>query len=95
MIAVLGLLKPIHRLCADEMSQVLIHESSSMDKSSSSSEDGQGKVQDKAKEKSIGKLVRSKQTIDRRFLNMTRVQQAKYRNFKIRFEGFSMEDEGQ
>ena len=30
---------------------------------------------------------------DRRFLNLARVQQAKYHNFKIRFKGFSAKTE--
>ena len=52
----MGLLKPQQRLLADEQSQVLIYESSHSELASSS-DDGQGKVLDKAKEKSIKKIV--------------------------------------
>ena len=59
MSAIVGLLKPKHLLFADEFSQVLVYESSDFD-SKGSSDDGQGKVLDKAKEKSIKKIIRSK-----------------------------------
>ena len=79
MIAALGLMKSQQRLFADELSQILVFESQKYDQSSNDSneEDGQGLVLDKAKEKAIEKLVRSKNKEDQRFINMTRVQQAR------------------
>ena len=56
MSATVGLLSPQQLLFADEFSQVVIHESSNSD-IQSSSDDGQGKVLDKAKEKSIKKMI--------------------------------------
>ena len=59
MSAIVGLLKPQQRLLADEFSQILVHESSQFDLTGSS-DDGQDKVLDKAKEKYIEKSIRSK-----------------------------------
>ena len=59
MSAIIGLLKPQQRLLADEFSQVLVYESSDCDLTDSS-DDGQGKVLDKAKEKSLKKVIDSK-----------------------------------
>ena len=51
-----------------------MHESSYYDKDGSSSDDeGQGAAQDRAKEKSISKMMRSKQKNDIRFINMLKV----------------------
>ena len=93
MIAILGLLKPQQRLFADELSQILINESSEFDESSRDSnvEDGQGRILDKAKGQAIEKLVRRKNKEDRRFINMTRVQHARRFGFKIRFNGLSLD----
>ena len=59
MSAIIGLLKPQQRLLADEFSQILVNESSDCDLTDSS-DDGQGKVQDRAKEKSVKKIIQSK-----------------------------------
>ena len=59
MSAIVGLLKPYQRLVANEFSQVLVHESSGFD-NQGSSDDGQDKILDNAKEKSIKKMIRSK-----------------------------------
>ena len=40
--ALLGLLSPEQRLCIDEFSQVLVHESSNFDQSNGSSEEEDG-----------------------------------------------------
>ena len=69
----LGLLKPQQRLFADEFSQINIHESSFFD-NSSGSDDGQGKIMDKAKDRAIKLLVRSKDERDQRFINMHRMR---------------------
>ena len=50
-----------------------MHESEYFDHEGSSSDDGQGAVQDRAKEKSIYEILRSKQKNDERFINMLRV----------------------
>ena len=60
MSAIIGLLKPQQRLIADEFSQILVYESSQSDMSNSS-DDGQGKVLDQAKEKFIKKVIQSKE----------------------------------
>ena len=60
MSAIMGLLKPQQRLLAEEFSQILVNESSNSDLTSSS-EDGQGKVLDNAKEKSLKKMINSKE----------------------------------
>ena len=59
MSAIVGLLKPYQRLVANEFSQVLVYESSGFD-NQGSSDDGQDKILDNAKEKSIKKMIRSK-----------------------------------
>ena len=69
----MGLLTPQQLLFADEFSQVLIHES---DQGSFSSDDGQGEVLDRAKERSIKKLVKSKDYKDKRLIDMIRIQYA-------------------
>ena len=81
MSAIIGLLTSKQRLCADEISQVLIHESSSFDRSPNSSsndeeEDGQGAVLDLAKEQSLEYLVRSRNPQDKRFIKLLKVQLA-------------------
>ena len=72
MSAVMGLITPQQRLLANEFSQILVNESSNSDLTVSS-EDGQGKVMDKAKEKSLVKVVKSKERQDQRFIDMIRV----------------------
>ena len=52
-----------------------MHESSDKDQSVSSC-DGQGEILDRAKEKSIKKLVQSKEKTDQRFIDMIRVKYA-------------------
>ena len=86
MSAIVGLLKPQQRLLADEFSQILVYESSNSDLTSSS-DDGQGKVLDKAKEKSLAKVVNSKEKQDQRFIDMIRVQYARRHGVKIGFKG--------
>ena len=86
MSAIMGLLKPQQRLLADEFSQILVYESSNSDWTSSS-DDGQGKVMDRAKEKSLTKIVNSKEKQDNRFIDMIRVQYARRHHFKIGFNG--------
>ena len=67
---------------------MLVYESSNIDESNdTASDDGQGAVLDRAKERSIKKLVRSKSLHDRRFINMTRVQIARRYGVKIGFKG--------
>ena len=86
MSAIVGLMKPQQRLVVNEFSQVLVYESSGFD-SSKSSEDGQGKVLDRAKDVAVKKMVRSKVRQDRRFINMFRVQYARRHGVEIGFEG--------
>ena len=85
MSAIVGLLTPQQRLFTDEFSQVLMYESSNYGDQTNSSEDGQGKVLDRAKEKAIKKLIKSKNSIDQRLIDMIKVKQAKYHGFKIGF----------
>ena len=68
----MGLLTPKQKLVISEFSQVLVHESSQYDQLKSSDDD-QGKVQDKAKEYALKKIVRSKDKTDQRLLNMVLV----------------------
>ena len=75
MSATVGLLTPKQKLITSEFSQVLVHESSHYDHTNSS-DDGQGKVQDQAKEWALKKMIASKDRTDRRLVNMIRVQQA-------------------
>ena len=89
MSAIMGLLTPQQRLLTDEFSQVLMYESSHYDDQTGSSDDGQGKVQDKAKEQAIKKLIRSKHMTDKRFIDMIRVKQAKHHGFKVGFKGLN------
>ena len=86
MSAILGLLKPQQRLLAEEQSQIVVYESSECEMPSSS-DDGQGKVLDKAKEKSIVKIINSKEKQDQRFIDMIRVQYARRHHVKIGFKG--------
>ena len=89
MSAIMGLLTPQQRLFTDEFSQVLMYESSNYDNQTDSSDDGQGKVQDKAKEMAIRKLIRSKNITDQRFIDMIRVKQAKHHGFRVGFKGLN------
>ena len=60
MYAVMGMLKPIQRLVAAELSQVFIYESSNCE-SKCSSDHGQDKIMDNAREKAVKKIIRSKE----------------------------------
>ena len=71
--ALVGLLTPKQLLFTDEFSQVLLHEFSPFD-SSNSSDDGQGIIQDKAKDYSIRRMVYSKDKTNQRFIDMYRMQ---------------------
>ena len=75
MSAIIGLLKPQQRLIADEFSQILVYESSHSDLPNSS-DDGQGEVQDKAKEWALKNIIKSRDMVDRRLVDLIRVQQA-------------------
>ena len=66
-----------------------MYETSHLDDQSDSSEDGQGKVLDKAKEHAIKHMIRSKSCTDQRFINMVRVKQAKDHGVKIGFKGLN------
>ena len=72
MSATVGLLTPKQKLIISEFSQVLVHESSHYDQANSS-DDGQGKVQDKAKDYALKKIIRSKDKTDRRLIDLLRV----------------------
>ena len=87
MSAVVGLLKPKHLLFADEFSQVLVYESSNFDQTGSS-DDGQGELLDKAKEKSLKKILRSKDKKDQQFIDMIRIQYAHRYGIKVGLDGF-------
>ena len=67
---------------------MLLHEYSPFDESSSS-DDGQGNVQDKAKDVSIRRMVYSKNKTNQRFINMLRMQHAQRYGVKIGFKGFA------
>ena len=54
--ASVGLLTPQQLLFTDEISQVLVYESSDSEKITSS-DDGQGQVLDRAKEKALKKMI--------------------------------------
>ena len=73
--AAVGLLSSKQLLFADEFSQVLLYESSQFDHETSS-DDGQGEVLDRAKERAIKKMIRSKDKTDQRLIDMIRVQYA-------------------
>ena len=64
---------PNQRLVTNEFSQMLIYESSAYDYSNST-DDGQGIVLDKAKEEALKRMVKSNNKIDRRLIDMVRVQ---------------------
>ena len=64
-----------------------MYESSHYDDQADTSEDGQGKVLDKAKEHAIKSLIRSKQSTDQRFIEMMRVKKARDHGVKIGFNG--------
>ena len=68
----MGLLTFSQRILLEEFSQVLVYESSNIDKDGSS-DDGQNRIQDKAKERAIQDLICSKSGVDQRFINMLRV----------------------
>ena len=68
-----GLLTPKQKLITSEFSQVLVYESSQYDYDNST-DDGQGEVLDKAKEKALKKMIKSKNDTDRRLIDMVRVQ---------------------
>ena len=70
-----GLLTPKQKLISAEFSQVLIYESSQYDHSDST-DDGQGRVLDTAKEYALKRMINSKDKTDRRLIDMLRVQQA-------------------
>ena len=95
MSAIVGLLTPQQLLFADELSQVLVYESSNDDQINSS-DDGQGKVLDKAKEKAIKKMVKSKEKTSQRLIDMIRVKYAHQEGIKIGFNRFNQsEDENE
>ena len=74
----------------DEFSQILVHENSSYDQTGSSSDDdGQDRVLDRAKEKSIDKLLKSKIKNDKKYINMIRVQKALRYGIKVKFNGLN------
>ena len=85
--ALVGLLTPKQLLFTDEFSQLLVHEFSPFD-DSNSSDDGQGNVQDKAKDVSIRRIVNSKDKTNQRFIDMQRMQYAQRYGIKIGFKGF-------
>ena len=70
-----GLLTPRQKLITSEFSQVLVYESSQYDYSNST-DDGQGEVLDIFKENALKRMIKSKNEIDRRLIDMIRVNQA-------------------
>ena len=89
--ALVGLLTTKQLLFTDEFSQVLLHEFSPFDYSNSS-DDGQGSVQDRAKDLSIKRMVKSKDKTNQRFIDMLRMQHAQRYGVKIGFKGFNQND---
>ena len=89
MAATIGLLTPKQKLFTSEFSQVLVQESSSEYDHSDSSDDGHGKVLDKAKVYALKKMIRGKDKTDNRLLDMARVQQAHHLGIKIGFNGLN------
>ena len=65
-----------------------MHESSNQNKTSSS-DDGQGLVLDKAKEKAIKKMIQSKKQTDQRLIDMIRFKYARREGVKIGFGTFN------
>ena len=92
MSAIVGLLTPQQLLFADEFSQVLVQESSNDDQINSS-DDGQGLVLDRAKEKAIVKMIKSKEMTNQRLIDMMRVKYAHQKGIKIRFNRFNLSDD--
>lgn len=64
----------------------MVHESSQNDQTMSS-DDGQGDVLDKAKEKAVKNMICSKEKTDQRFIDMIRVRYAREHGVKIGFKG--------
>ena len=64
-----------------------MHEFSPFDESSST-DDGQGSILDRAKEVSIKKILRSKDKSNQRFINMLRMQKAHRYGVRIGFKSF-------
>ena len=59
----------------------------------SSTDDGQGKVLDKAKEKALKKMIQSKDKTDQRLIDMIRVKYAQQEGVKIGFGTFNFSDD--
>ena len=58
-----------------------------------SSDDGQGKVLDNAKELAIKKMIKSKDVTNQRLIDMIRVKYAQQEGINIRFNRFNLSDE--
>ena len=69
-----------------------MYESSNLDQTNSS-DDGQGKVLDKAKETAIKKMIKSKAKTSQRLIDMTRVKFDNQVGIKIGFNRFNQSEE--
>ena len=68
-----------------------MHESSQYNYSNSS-DDGQDKVLDRAKDVALKKMIASKNKTDQRFVDLIRVQLASRQGFKLGFNGLNFKD---
>ena len=69
-----------------------MYETDNSDKIVSTSDDGQGEVLDKAKEKAIRQMIRSNNKIDQRLINMTRVKYAHRAGVNVGFNAFDSDE---
>ena len=69
-----------------------MYESSNLDQTNSS-DDGQGKVLDKAKETAIKKMIKSKAKTSQRLIDMTRVKFDNQVGIKIGFNRFNQSED--
>ena len=58
-----------------------------------SSDDGQGEVLDKAKEKAVKHMILSNNKTDQRLIDMTRVKYAHQEGVRIEFAGFNLDED--
>ena len=69
-----------------------MYESSNLDQTNSS-DDGQGKVLDKAKETAVKKMIKSKAKTSQRLIDMTRVKFDNQVGIKIGFNRFNQSED--
>ena len=92
----MGLLTPSQLIYVDETSQVLVYETSEADMIVSS-DDGQGEVLERAKQRAIKEMIRSikpnhnsgKDRTNKRFVDMVRVHYAHRDGIRIGFNRFN------